>query len=212
MRAALESHGNPYLGPEYQHENPGGWFNSHGLYQLMAPYHVPKWDWRAPPSVLLNPVISTVIGGRLWNRAAAAGARNLCDVRTFWKFGRLVDDDAAARRCDDTMARLESLGYPGDLALRPLEAWGLEGFGTGPEPDDAERLADALDELGLPADGSIGQEWAAGELPDDELPDELPDDIDPIPDAGETTPPGIEAPPGALALVALGLAFLALRR
>lgn len=215
MRAALEEHGNPYLGPAFQHEEKGGWFNSHGLFQLMAPYHVPKWDWQAPPGVLNNPVIATVIAARLWNRAIRAGATNLCELRSYWKYGRMGADPTPEKRCRDTMANVKRLGYPPTLALEPLTNFGLGGFGVGPAPDDNERLADALDVLGLPPDGSMPPEWSPDDpvIPDPTPPAELPDPLDPTP-----PPPGVpssspsSASPTANALlIGVGL-YLLLRR
>lgn len=212
MKAKLAEHGNPYLGPEYQHEEQGGWFNSHGLFQLMAPYHVPKWSWTAPPSILLNPVISTVIAARLWNRGRRAGAKNLCELRSFWKYGRMGADPDPESRCRNTMDRLRRLGYSPSLALQPLSSFGLDGFGTDPQPDDAEKAADVLDVLGLPPDGSIGPEWTPNDpdIPGPSDPPEAVDPIDPI-DPGHPVQPPSGSPSAPNALLVAALAYLALR-
>ena len=172
MRAALEDKGNPYTGPEYQHEERGGWFNSHGLFQMMAPYHVPKWSWTAPPSVLNHPIIATVIAARLWNRGVRAGAKTLCELRSYWKYGRLGVDPTPTQRCQNTKARLEAMGYPRSMADRPLSSFKLSGFGTAPQSNDQENFADVADLLGLPPDATlIGPEWTPGDPGETEDPD-----------------------------------------
>lgn len=221
MRSELESHGNPFIGPEYQHEEPGGWFNSFGLFQLMAPYHVAKWGWRAPPSVLLHPVIATVAAARLWNRGVRAGAKNLCELRSFWKYGRMGVDPTPEKRCRDTQENLRALGYSPTLALKPLREFGLEGFGTAPQSNDAERFADVVDVLGLPRDGSMPDEWTPRDptIPDVAVGPTLPilpiDPIEPIepivPIAPTTPPPGTGTQPGLDALLLIALAYVALR-
>lgn len=219
MREELESHGNPYTGPEYQHEEPGGWFNSYGLFQLMAPYHVPKWDWRAPPSVLLHPVIATVAAARLWNRGVRAGAKNLCELRSFWKYGRMGADPDPEKRCRSVQANLRKLGYSPTLALVPIEQFGLGGFGTGPQSDDQEKVQDVVGVLGLPPDLSIPEEWTPRdpEIPGPSDPVEPVDPLDPIepiaPPVEPVMPPVGPVQPGRPGdvLLLLALAYLALR-
>ncbi len=213
MRAALEEQGNPYLGPEYQHEDAGGWFNSHGLYQLMAPYHVPKWSWQASPFILNNPVIATVIAARLWNRGIKAGARNLCELRSYWKYGRMGVDPEPEKRCQSVQRNLQKLGYSPTLAFKPLSEFGLGGFGTHPQPDDEERLADALNVLGLPPDGSMPMEWTPRDpnIPGEIPPAELPDPLDPTPPP-TTVPPSSSSSEGAGSALLIGLGLYLLLR
>ncbi len=210
MHARLRDHGNPYLGPEYQHEEQGGWWNSYGLFQLMAPYHVPGWSWTAPPAVLLHPIISTVVAARLWNRGVRAGAKNLCELRSFWKYGKLGVDPTPEARCANTRQRIVRMGYPASLADKPLRSFGLQGFGTGPTSGQNESFRDVANLLGLPASGAIGPEWSPGGTPD--LPPPPPPPPPVTPATGPAGSPIIAPGPVMLVVLALFGADLIRRR
>ena len=172
MRDKYIAHGNPYVTSDRMHSGEGGWWNSYGLYQLMAPYHVQRWSWTASPSVLFHPVIATVIAARLWNRGVQLGARNLCDLRSFWKYGRLGADPDYDKRCASLRARLGRMGHPQSLADKPLTAFGLRAFGSGPAAGTGEMVRDVADMVGLPSTGAAPMEWGNGHEGDATIPSE----------------------------------------
>lgn len=194
-------HGNPYV--DQLHEGLGGWYNSYGLFQFMAPNHVMRWSWTASPWVLAHPVIATVIAGRLFNRAAQLGAEDLCDVHQLWATGSVKHTDDYAKRCEATKERLRKLGYSPNLATQPLARWGMQGFGSGPAAGQNDDYRDVSDMLGITSNVvDVPAEWGGSTDPSD---------------PGDTTPgddqPGGGAILGPLAALgaASGLVWLALR-
>lgn len=191
MRDKYIANGNPYVTTDRMHSNAGGWWNSFGLYQMMAPYHVQRWSWQSPPSILFHPVIATVIAARLWNRGVQLGARNLCDLRSFWKYGRLGNDPDYDKRCASLRERLGRMGYPQSLATKPLASFGLASFGRAPTSGQAEMARDVSDVLGLPSSGMPEPEWT---------PSNPTTPADPPPDGSDTSP--VLASAGAILLTA----------
>jgi len=143
-RKKFEAAGNPWL------DDTAAWYKSLGLYQHMVPNHIHRWDIVAHPNVLRHPVVSTVVAGRLWNRAIERGAKNLCDMRSLWARGHLGGDPDYDRRCESTRKRLVALGYSPTVARLPLSSFRLDGFGTKPSEDQYEKLWALSTNLGLP--------------------------------------------------------------
>lgn len=128
---------------------------SRGLYQMMVPYHLPKWSWRAHPLALNHPVVATVMAGRLVHAILKAGARNAVDVRMVWAYGTdglqiPRTDERYISRLESEENRMQKLGWPRELATSPLQAYNWRAFGLGEERgQDAKALALAQ-QLGLP--------------------------------------------------------------
>lgn len=154
-RSKFLAEGNPWL------DQPELWYLSLGLYQLMIPNHLARWDSVAHPDVLRHPVVATVAAGRLWNRAIKKGAKNLCDLRSFWARGNLTTKDPRyAERCASVRKRLKSLGYPDSFAERSLESFGLQGFGTATTEDQYEKLWIVSRALGItPNPDQMPKSW-----------------------------------------------------
>jgi hypothetical protein len=120
---------NPYTGDDAL------WVLSGGLYGLMPANMMQSWDPKADPRLIFDPVISTVLAARLWNRALDLGAKTAVDVRMVWAFGPKGLDipKTAAQyrsRVDLERARWKKLGLAGDPARDSAEMFGLEAFGT----------------------------------------------------------------------------------
>lgn len=184
-RGMFEAAGNPWL------DDLSLWHKSLGLYQHMVPNHLQRWDPVAHPNALRHPVVSTVVAGRLWNRAIQLGAKNLCDLRSLWARGNLGHDPDYARRCASTRKRLESLGYSASLADRPLREFRLEGFGTRPTADQYQRLWALSEALGLPSQPEQAPEhWNL------KSPGDGPDGGGPPPGPPDQPPPSGPLEPG----------------
>lgn len=171
QRPKYEKHGNPHVD-----EFENNWLTSWGLLQLMAPYHVQRWSWKAHPAVLINPVINTVIGARLFNRAVQLGAENIVDVRQMWGTGspNRVEPGWSKRKAS-VQKRFASLGLPSDAWDWPLERWGMQGFGLGEQSDQLGKYQGVAEVLGLNAtpDLPTPPDWRipAGTDPGGDVPD-----------------------------------------
>lgn len=148
------------LKPQYvAHGNP--WTNedasfgaSRGLYQLMVPYQLKRWDWTAHPLTLEHPVIATVVAGRIINNAIALGAKTPVDVRMVWAYGGdglsiPKTDERYTDRVKKEQDRMESLGFPRDLALAPVASMGYEAFGKEAQTGQEQKAAAISSRLGL---------------------------------------------------------------
>lgn len=139
---------------------PELWATSRGLFQLMVPYHVTKLgaDWA--PTVLWHPIAATFAAARLVNRLVASGAKNMCQVRSGWAGGTkfIANDPDFERRCQSLQNRLKSMGYPTDLAFRPIEQFGLAPFGTGPKSNDNAVINALSAKWGIPGIGHKGDQ------------------------------------------------------
>lgn len=141
----FERLGNPWTHLDHD------WSASRGLYQLMVPYHLPKWDEHAHPLVLENPVVATIVAARLFNTAHRMGAKTPVDVRMVWAFGgdglRIDHTDSRyVTRLKMETERMEKLGFPGSLATEPLVNLKLKAFGTDHQ-NGQEAKANALSEV-----------------------------------------------------------------
>jgi len=129
VKPQYERQDNPFTGLD------GAWSASRGLYQLMVPYQLWRWDWRAHPLALENPVVATVVAGRIFNAAQRLGAKTPVDVRMVWAFGGdglqiPHDDERYIERLTREQDRMEKLGFPRSLALASLPGLGLSAFGV----------------------------------------------------------------------------------
>lgn len=151
-------HGNPHI-EEMENE----WLTSWGLYQLMMPYHLQRWSWTAHPAALLNPIVATVIAGRLFNRGKQLGAKNIVDIRQMWATGSPKRTESWEGRKASLQKRFAQMGFPSDAWDWPLGRWGMDGFGLGEQPDQLgkyQSLAEPLHlnttpDLPTPADWSL---------------------------------------------------------
>lgn len=188
--------GNPWL------DDTSLWYKSLGLYQHMVPNHLHRWDMVAHPNVLRHPVVSTVVAGRLWNRAIEKGAKNLCDMRSLWARGHLGGDPDYDKRCLSTKKRLVALGYSPTMAHKPLSTFRLGGFGTKPSEDQYSKLFAISTRLGIPVQPEEMPEfWKLGET-----------DGSPPPAGGNSGPPAgglLESGEERSALIAGGGALIA---
>ncbi len=209
-RSKFLAEGNPWL------DQPELWYLSLGLFQLMVPNHLARWDSVAHPDVLRHPVVATVAAGRLWNRAIQRGAKNLCDMRSLWARGNLTTKDPRyAERCASVRKRLKSLGYPESLADRSLESFGLQGFGTATTEDQYEKLWIVSRSLGItPNPDQMPKSWGlrpGGGLPSTPGVAPRPTTSPPGPTRPTTTapqPPRRDLPDGATGGMGLVLAGL----
>jgi hypothetical protein len=197
------------------------WLTSWGLYQLMMSNHLQRWGHTAHPRVLTNPIVATVIAGRLFNRAVARGAKNLCDVRQLWATGNLSKGPKYEERCASEKARFKALGYPVSLVTMPIRNWGMAGFGTAPQSSDLVKYQAVAAKLGLPSDpeAPVPPEWSPGQIPNDDTgPDDWSDDHggtddDPDDDSGDWQDPGQHGRMRTVALAGVaGVALWALMR
>lgn len=156
-------------------DRPELWQTSRGLFQLMVPYHVTKLgaDWA--PTVLWHPVAATIAAARLINRLAAAGAKNMCEVRSGWAGGPgyWTRDPTFAERCASLRNRLQAMGLPVELADRPISSFGLAPFGTGPKGSDNAVINALSAKFGIPGIGARGdktlsypEDYAGAQVPD----------------------------------------------
>jgi hypothetical protein len=110
----------------------------------MPANYLDKWDILASPTVLLDPIIATVVAARGLNRAIKLGAKTLIDARMVWAFGpRGLDIPKTSaeytKRLESEQKRLRSLGFLPTLALAPIESFRLDAFGTGPQIDQVAK-------------------------------------------------------------------------
>lgn len=138
--------------------SPALWQTSRGLFQMMVPYHVTKFgeDWA--PTVLWHPVAATIAAARIFNRLAAAGAKNMCEIRSGWAGGPGYwnRDPKFDKRCASLRSRLESMGLPVSLADKPVAEFGLQPFGRYPKANDNAVINAISKELGIPGIGNKG--------------------------------------------------------
>ena len=142
------AHGNPWT------DNDAAFGASRGLYQLMVPYQLKRWDWTAHPLALEHPVVATVVAGRIVNNAIALGAKTPVDVRMVWAFGGdglsiAKTDVRYTDRVKKEQDRMESLGFGRDLALAPIASMGYEAFGKDVQPGQEQKAAAIAAKLGL---------------------------------------------------------------
>ena len=145
-RAKLAANGSPYTSDA----DIAAWSGSFGLFQLMAPYEVQRWRKDAHPSVLLNPIVSTILAMRKVNRIIDLGAQNAVDIRMVWAFGPdgldiPHDDDRYVQRVESETKRWRDLGLSGS-PLDPVRKF--QGVGTGPTNDQAAQVARLTSILG----------------------------------------------------------------
>lgn len=125
------------------------WEQSIGLYQMMPANVIDKWDIKSDPRILFDPVITTIVACRLFNRAVDLAQKNgnptptAVDVRMLWAFGpKGLDiaktDERYLDRVTSERKRWKELGLAGDPASIPAAAFHLESFGTGPQPNQNE--------------------------------------------------------------------------
>lgn len=127
------------------------WSASRGLYQLMVPYHMPKWNEQAHPLVFENPIVATIVAARLINTAHRMGAKTPVDVRMIWAFGgdglRIAHTDPRyVSRLKLETERMTKLGFSPSLATEPISNLRLQAFGT-EHQEGQEAKANALSEV-----------------------------------------------------------------
>jgi hypothetical protein len=137
------------------------WEASLGLYQHMPSNWINFWDLRADPRVFFDPIVSTIVAARMWNRAVSLGAKNVIDVRMYWAFGpqglkRPKDGPQYQSRIASERSRWKKLGLSGDPATVSAASFRLGAFGTGPQADQNARVAALREGTGIP------------EIPDDQ--------------------------------------------
>lgn len=169
QREKLEKVGNPWVGDRSL------WGASRGLFQAMAVYNVARWDPVSHPWAFFHPVVATAAAARLWNRGIAAGCKNMNDLRILWGYGSLKfkpGDSEYDRRVADTKDRLRRLGYPENLAEKPLLEFGLVGFGDGPQIKSGSESEDFDDQYDFLSGISVNLGLPTVPPPDAEMPDE----------------------------------------
>lgn len=131
------------------------WEASLGLYQHMPSNWINFWDLLADPRVFFDPIISTIVAARMWNRAVQLGAKNVIDVRMYWAFGpqglkRPKDGPQYQSRIASERARWKKLGLVGDPATIDAKSFRLDAFGTGPQPNQVARVNALRGGTGIP--------------------------------------------------------------
>jgi hypothetical protein len=129
-RDDLIASGNPWA------TDPSRWGGSFGLFQMMPAYFLRLWDAKADPFIMFDPRVSTVIAGRLWNRAVQAGARDFVEVRIFWAFGSLQHRQGS----EEYNKRLDKWSVVDGVMNPPVSRFNYAGFGTGPTADQIAKV------------------------------------------------------------------------
>lgn len=142
------------------------WAQSIGLYQMMPANVIDKWDIKADPKILFDPVLTTIVACRLFNRGVQLAKKNgnptptAVDVRMLWAYGPKGLDIAKTdkrylQRVTTERRRWKELGLAGDPASIPAESFHLEAFGTGPQPNQNEisaRIRSGIDTPVIPSE------------------------------------------------------------
>jgi len=134
--------GNPWAYDRYR------WAGSFGLFQMMPAYHLKRWQKNADPHVLYAPRLATVIAARYWNLGVQRGARDFIDMRLWWANPNFLayKKTNPARYASERAERMNSQWSIIDGEFNPpLSRYDYSAFGTGPQPDQLEKLGKKIE-------------------------------------------------------------------